>query len=122
MIVARHISKSLQYAVQLVLCVALLVNSVSANQAFATTYQESQFEQTNQSDTEEGDEKESSTTLMMYDAVVPVAQITLDHFFYIIREWKLTDANTQFFVHDLPEYVSSHFTTLFKRLISPNAP
>ena len=74
------------------------------------------------SDKQESDPSEERFFLMAYQAIVPVLQIHFDHQHYFTFELPLLEENEFFTLAEKPLFVSSYFTTLFRQIISPNAP
>lgn len=75
-----------------------------------------------QEETADTDDQPEQTTIKAVDAVATTANVNLTHQFYFISEILHKEENHEESTYfELPK-LSTFFTTLFRQIISPNAP
>lgn len=69
------------------------------------------------------DSPSTTTTLSSFqEAVIPISKIQILFICNFFREWCLVELDDSFIINDVPLPSSEFFLTLFRQIISPNAP
>lgn len=71
-----------------------------------------------------GDTDQAPETILssFQEAVIPISKIHILFFYHFLREWILVEEDTFTVSADTPPTPNRFFLTLFRRIISPNAP
>lgn len=83
---------------------------------------QSQDEFTQNQESSSSEESTPEFFLMAYNAIVPAIQLHVDHDLYFIFDIPLVEENEYQIFSDTVSFVNSYFQTLFRQIISPNAP
>jgi|GEM_PF-3257279 len=69
------------------------------------------------------DDADQTTTISNFqEAVIPISKIHISFVYHILREWVVMEEDNSVTSTDIPLPSSQFFLTLFRQIISPNAP
>lgn len=86
-------------------------------------YGESDLQEQSDAAKDTEDFPSTATTLSSFqEAVIPISKIQILFICNFFREWRLIELDNAFIDSDIPLPPSQFFLTLFRQIISPNAP
>ncbi|MGB3587978.1 MAG: hypothetical protein WBA23_15625 [Tunicatimonas sp.] len=69
------------------------------------------------------DDADQTTTISNFqEAVIPISKIHISFVYHFLREWVVIEEDTSIISINVPLPPSQFFLTLFRQIISPNAP